>query len=186
MYLDITTKGLSEIDRNLAEARVLKFLLKYRIDARKTLPEKMSKKSIEMMVEFGIIGELGEVIDLLKKALFQGHTIDTEKLTLELGDCFWYLFVNIPSDEMAKVSESLVSSLLYNEAEEQIDAQAIQFYAKQIIRGRSSEIRPAQMAALCISLNIDPFDAMRANIEKLRKRYGNKFIVDRSINRVDE
>lgn len=39
----------------------------------------------------GLAGEMGEVCDLLKKALFQGHELDADKLIEEAGDCAWYL-----------------------------------------------------------------------------------------------
>lgn len=34
----------------------------------------------------GLNGESGEVIDLLKKHLFQGHPLDVEHVAKELGD----------------------------------------------------------------------------------------------------
>ena len=39
----------------------------------------------------GLCGEAGEVIDLVKKHLHQGHELDREQLILECGDCAWYL-----------------------------------------------------------------------------------------------
>lgn len=39
----------------------------------------------------GLCGESGEVIDLVKKHLYQGHEMDKKKLALECGDCAWYL-----------------------------------------------------------------------------------------------
>ena len=39
----------------------------------------------------GLAGECGEVCDVMKKALFQGHTLDRPHLIEELGDCAWYL-----------------------------------------------------------------------------------------------
>lgn len=39
---------------------------------------------------YGLNGEAGEVIDLLKKHEFQGHGLDKEKLIDECGDCLWY------------------------------------------------------------------------------------------------
>ena len=39
----------------------------------------------------GLNGEAGECIDVLKKHLFQGHGLDTEKLIDELGDVLWYI-----------------------------------------------------------------------------------------------
>lgn len=41
----------------------------------------------------GLNGEAGEVIDILKKYMFQGHKLDAEHLSKELGDCLWYIAV---------------------------------------------------------------------------------------------
>lgn len=40
---------------------------------------------------YGLNGESGEVIDLLKKHEFQGHELDREKLIDEAGDVCWYI-----------------------------------------------------------------------------------------------
>lgn len=42
----------------------------------------------------GLNGEAGECIDLYKKVLFQGHTMDVEHMAKELGDVAWYLAVS--------------------------------------------------------------------------------------------
>lgn len=42
----------------------------------------------------GLNGEAGEVIDLLKKHLYQGHQLDVEHVAKELGDIAWYLAVS--------------------------------------------------------------------------------------------
>lgn len=39
----------------------------------------------------GLAGETGEVVDILKKAVFHGHETDVAKLKDELGDVLWYL-----------------------------------------------------------------------------------------------
>lgn len=39
----------------------------------------------------GLNGEAGEAVDILKKALFQGHKLDREHIAFELGDICWYL-----------------------------------------------------------------------------------------------
>ena len=41
----------------------------------------------------GLSGEAGEVIDILKKALFQGHILDLDHIAKELGDVAWYLAI---------------------------------------------------------------------------------------------
>lgn len=40
---------------------------------------------------YGLNGEAGEVIDLLKKHEFQGHGLNYDELVKELGDIAWYL-----------------------------------------------------------------------------------------------
>lgn len=42
----------------------------------------------------GLCGEAGEAIDILKKFLFQGHSLDVTHLAKELGDVAWYLAVS--------------------------------------------------------------------------------------------
>ena len=39
----------------------------------------------------GLSGEVGEVNDLVKKHLFQGHELNKDELINELGDIAWYL-----------------------------------------------------------------------------------------------
>lgn len=41
----------------------------------------------------GLNGEAGEAIDILKKHMFQGHSLDKEHLAKELGDVAWYLAI---------------------------------------------------------------------------------------------
>lgn len=42
----------------------------------------------------GLCGEAGEAMDILKKFLFQGHSLDKKHLAKELGDVAWYLAVS--------------------------------------------------------------------------------------------
>lgn len=42
-------------------------------------------------VALGLCGESGEVADIVKKHLHQGHPMDREEFKKELGDVAWYL-----------------------------------------------------------------------------------------------
>ena len=59
--------------------------------AMKTLNPKLNKKDVLINAVMGLCGESGEVIDLVKKHLAQGHDLDKEKMIKELGDVAWYL-----------------------------------------------------------------------------------------------
>ncbi len=51
------------------------------------------KNMLLLMGVMGMCGESGEAIDLVKKALFQGHELDERHLALELGDVAYYVAV---------------------------------------------------------------------------------------------
>jgi NTP pyrophosphatase (non-canonical NTP hydrolase) len=51
----------------------------------------LSRRDMLLNAVMGLCGESGEAIDIVKKQLFQGHDLDTEKLKKELGDIAWYL-----------------------------------------------------------------------------------------------
>lgn len=70
--------------------------------AMKTLNPALNKKEILVNGVMGLNGESGEVIDIVKKHMFQGHELDKEKIKKELGDVMWYV---------AEVCEALDLSL---------------------------------------------------------------------------
>ena len=59
--------------------------------AMTTLNPSLSQQDILLNGVMGLCGESGEVIDLIKKHLHQGHPLDTTAITKELGDIAWYL-----------------------------------------------------------------------------------------------
>ena len=59
--------------------------------AMTTLNKDLSKKDVLINGVMGLCGESGEVIDLVKKHLHQGHEINKEKIIDELGDVCWYI-----------------------------------------------------------------------------------------------
>lgn len=62
---------------------------------------------------FGLMGETGEVVDLLKKHLFHGHELDRDKLKTELGDIMWYVatIATTAGIDMDDVAESNIAKL---------------------------------------------------------------------------
>lgn len=63
----------------------------YQTLAMRTLNPALEKKDVLINGVMGLCGESGEVIDLVKKHLSQGHPLDREKMVKELGDVAWYL-----------------------------------------------------------------------------------------------
>ena len=59
----------------------------------------------------GIAGEAGEVMEIVKKGIFYGKPIDTDKVKLELGDVLWYLTLAAKS-----VGSTLSEIMMLNDA----------------------------------------------------------------------
>lgn len=63
----------------------------------------------------GLNGEAGEVIDILKKHIFQGHDLNKGHIAKELGDCLWYIAIAAKGsgytlDEIAEMNKSKLRS----------------------------------------------------------------------------
>ena len=57
----------------------------------------------------GLNGEAGEIADLYKKSLFQGHKLDITEIVKELGDVLWYIAqmataLNVPLERIAEIN----------------------------------------------------------------------------------
>lgn len=59
--------------------------------AIRTINPRLSRVEILSNGVMGLCGESGEVIDVVKKHLFQDHPLDRDKIIKELGDVAWYI-----------------------------------------------------------------------------------------------
>lgn len=66
----------------------------YQKEALRTANNINDTKSLLLNGTMGLCGESGECIDIMKKALFQGHKLDEEHIAKELGDVAWYLAIS--------------------------------------------------------------------------------------------
>lgn len=75
----------------------------------------VAKKAIDLeetaltYLALGLVGEAGEVIELIKKYIYRGNKISREAITHELGDVLFYLsqlaaWLDIPLEEVAKAN----------------------------------------------------------------------------------
>ena len=60
---------------------------------------------------YGLCGESGECIDLWKKAVFQGHTLDKTRIAEELGDVLWYAAECLLKTLWRRISKSCASGI---------------------------------------------------------------------------
>jgi NTP pyrophosphatase (non-canonical NTP hydrolase) len=59
--------------------------------AMRTSNRELSKEDHLLNGVLGLVGESGEIADLIKKNRMQGHPIDIEHIAKELGDVCWYI-----------------------------------------------------------------------------------------------
>lgn len=67
--------------------------IEYQEEASKTIPTNLSPTEIIDNAVYGLIGEVGELVDIIKKVKFQGHPMNEDvrrHCLLELGDILWY------------------------------------------------------------------------------------------------
>ena len=88
-------------------------LNQYQTEAMRTASGVTAASNENLMLNgaMGLNGEAGEVIDILKKHIFQGHKLDTEHIAKELGDCLWYIAVcakgaGYTLDEIAEMNKA--------------------------------------------------------------------------------
>ena len=63
----------------------------YQTLAMTTLNKDLTNEQTLLNGVMGLCGESGEVIDLLKKHLSQGHPLNRDKMIEEIGDVAWYI-----------------------------------------------------------------------------------------------
>lgn len=171
------------------------------LDFAKACPRTLNDcKDLLTHMEFGIFGEIGEVVDLKKKEFFHGHAKNNDKLMEELGDVLFYcvnlltltdpLFLEKFEKEFPLVEsiDELSNELVF---ESDYDKYLMLVLASSEILNTNEE---KELAMLIYSLilaigvvmrseGLDIEDCFQANVDKLLKRYPNGFETEKSVNR---
>ncbi len=59
--------------------------------AEQTINSNLAGTDSFAVAALGLVGEAGEIGEMVKKWIGQGHTLDLDKVTEELGDVLWYV-----------------------------------------------------------------------------------------------
>lgn len=68
----------------------IKTLNDYQIATGRTDNHTEKERAITNLA-LGIAGEAGEIVDIVKKVIYHGHPMDSDKMRDELGDQMWYI-----------------------------------------------------------------------------------------------
>lgn len=140
----------------------------------------------------GVITEIGEIVDAHKKHLAYGKTFDSVNEQEELGDTWWYLAGLMEDCSFPCDGENLFS--LESVTSQDIGFLDLFFLVSQgLIEYCEADRNTTKTVALaCIMDFLHAYATQRgystekiweANINKLRKRYGDKFSSKRAIDR---
>ena len=161
----------------------------YQTAAQRTADTTQDDAIRRQLCALGLIGETGEVAELLKHALSHGTPVDIERLKLELGDVCWYVAeadAILGRSQQPGTSEPLRwrtviglaaraagwASRLFEEGDnEGWDGYADMPHCLGYIR------------SIAYAHGIEFEDILQANVDKLRKRHPQGFSVEASINR---
>ena len=82
-------------------------------EAERTLRNDLPYECVCSNMAMGLAGESGEVIDLLKKHVWQGKELDINDLIEEIGDVLWYVanLCNVNNISMKECMKSNVEKL---------------------------------------------------------------------------
>lgn len=151
----------------------------------------------------GFITEAGELVDVVKKKEIYGKSLDIVNIGEEIGDMMWYVAIAADALGCAKDMRNLTPF------KEEAGWEAFRRMVKQLVReavnfdtstnvmaagkstqasGKASAIGDLfKIVRLCMTaaetLQLDWEKLLKANIDKLAKRYPDKFDADKAIER---
>lgn len=147
----------------------------------------------------GIVGEMGELVDAIKKAYVYGKGIDQTNIVEEVGDVSWYtaglvqcfpaLADWLDSDELKQsinyekleiARENITRTILLNAMSAANLAADLMMFADDdnLQDANAEQVAKALGTALfatAVLLEVDLSQVFEVNIAKLAKRYGDKY-----------
>ena len=140
----------------------------------------------------GLIGEAGEVVDIIKKMTYMGMTREMarEKLIDEVGDCCWYIaeWCTGSGNSMQEIFDATAGFH---------DSFSLETWAVSMVRDAYDlwydsdggytcslmddvEHIATGIKAICHRIDVTLDEVLEHNIEKLKKRFPEGFSADRS------
>lgn len=152
----------------------------------------------------GLAGEVGEVVDLLKKSWGHGHPLDSEKLKKELGDSLWYVValalqfnIGIATITPRRLVDDIGTEhrgqrpLFLTTLVGRVNNRLLRFWygdaAQDAPKHFARELMTIfdHLEQLGLEHGLSLLDILQANVDKLRMRYPEGFSTKASIARVD-
>lgn len=166
--------------------------------AKRTLKELPLKEHYVHMA-LGYAGEMGEIVDAIKKSEIYGKVLDKVNLTEELGDIlFYHANLCLSFEHLIAEFDAQLDKLHTFTGKPDIPLSQVVMLANKQFALKACDLAMAEedwevqnhaseltfyVLALAVVLDLDVHKAMEANIAKLAKRYGDKYSDYSALNR---
>jgi NTP pyrophosphatase (non-canonical NTP hydrolase) len=158
----------------------------YQIEAMRTFKDLGSREKNILHMECGMLTEAGELVDQIKKHFAYGKELDVVNLQEEWGDFMWYyanyltIFkINFMPEYERKQEESRIYDKVKKLIKEK-EFTEMEAIADFIVNNSNSLRHYMPYIGHLIG---EPEKMLQMNIDKLRKRYPEKFDSNLAINR---
>jgi NTP pyrophosphatase (non-canonical NTP hydrolase) len=176
-------------------------ILEYQGLAARTCPSLGTEKVLdERHMNLGVVTEIGEALDIFKKFLAYKKPMDIVNLGEELADIAWYIvnkcrFHEVPLEEdfnlVVEEIGTVIKEGMFTEAELPLElkAEALLTVVLMTYCGPTNNMFNAPIIQLAVLANIaqfydlDFFQCLTNNIDKLKVRYPEKFTEEAAQNR---
>jgi len=187
--------------KNLIKMSKIKDILEYQGLAARTCPNLGTEQGLnERHMNLGIITEVGEALDIFKKFLAYKKPMDLVNLGEELADIAWYivnkcrfeeLILDDNFDEVLAETKELVDTKMFTQEglpielkTEAILTMLLVPYCAPVSNMFSAPIiQLAMLSHIASWFDLDFFQCLTNNIEKLKVRYPEKFTEEAAQNR---
>jgi len=148
-------------------------------------------------LHLGLLGESGEVADLIKKATAHGHTLPEDKLVKELGDVLWYAAAKLDAVCGNTVAVVMLSKCHDISVRGELEDLAVTLCSAAADLGKAKypfeTLAPSEILLSVVgefgrrlSVPVAVSEIMAMNVDKLRKRYPDGFSTEASLKKADE
>ena len=161
--------------KRLIKMSKIKTILEYQGLAARTCPDLGTPDLNERHMNLGVVTEIGETLDIFKKNLAYQKPIDIVNLGEELADIAWYIVNKCKFHE--------------DELPLELKAEALLTVTLMTYCGPTNNMFNAPIVQLAVLANIaefynlDFFQCLTNNIDKLKVRYPEKFTNEAAQNR---
>lgn len=183
-------------------------IFEYRDSVVRTMASDMDKETAQRIWLLGLMGESGEVSEIIKKHVAHGHELNRDALVKEFGDCLWYWVAACIDfgfeDLLPRLNESILSHSRSTGELVSASMDLIQMtgnfvchasnvwhrrylypYSDWMYVSSAVDYYGYNWSAFVRFLQLDPSEIMEANIHKLKVRFPHHFNTEDSIARVD-